>query len=93
MRKSGGGRGPGHGRPAGSRSRHWPKNLYIVPKHYFAIDVSAGPDEIKISAEHQEFKWATYPEACETLRYDDDKSALWELDARLRNADLPETTP
>lgn len=74
-------------------SRHWPKNLYIVAKHYFAMDVSAGADEIKISTEHREFRWATYAEAYETLRYDDDKSALWELDARLRNGDLPEATP
>lgn len=74
-------------------SRHWPENLYIVPKHYFAMDVSSGGDGITISAEHHEARWANYAEAYEALRYDDDKSALWELDARLRNGDLPQAAP
>jgi dATP pyrophosphohydrolase len=73
--------------------RHWPANLYIVPKHYFAMDAGAGADGIRISAEHSEFRWASYAAAREALRYDDDKNALWELDTRLRNNDLPEAAP
>ena len=41
-----------------------------------------------LSHEHSEFRWAPYGEASATLRYDDDKTALWELDARLRAGDL-----
>ena len=40
------------------------------------------------SYEHSEFRWAPYGEASVALRYDDDKAALWELDARLRAGDL-----
>jgi dihydroneopterin triphosphate diphosphatase len=42
-----------------------------------------------LSHEHREFRWAPYDGASATLRYDDDKTALWELDARLRAGDLP----
>ena len=68
-------------------SRHWPGDLYIVAKHYFGMDVAREP-QVMLSHEHSEFRWAPYGEASATLRYDDDKTALWELDARLRTGDL-----
>jgi dihydroneopterin triphosphate diphosphatase len=72
--------------PAG---RHWPGDLYIVAKHYFAMDVTRELAPVLLSHEHSEFRWAPYSEASATLRYDDDKTALWELDTRLRAGDLP----
>ena len=69
-------------------SRHWPGDLYIVAKHYFGMDVTQEPP-VMPSHEHSEFRWAPYGAASAALRYDDDKSALWELDARLRAGDLP----
>jgi dATP pyrophosphohydrolase len=70
-------------------SRHWPSGLYIVVKHHFAMDVTRDPAPVVLSHEHSEFSWASYAEASAALRYDDDKTALWELDARLCAADLP----
>jgi dATP pyrophosphohydrolase len=70
-------------------SRHWPDGLYIVAKHYFATDVTGEPAPVVLSREHSEFGWAPYGEASAALSYDDDKTALWELDARLRAGDLP----
>ncbi|HXT88364.1 MAG TPA: NUDIX domain-containing protein [Trebonia sp.] len=70
-------------------SRQWPAGLYIVVKHYFAMDVTLDPTPVVLSREHSEFRWAPYDEASGALRYDDDKTALWELDARLRAGDLP----
>jgi dATP pyrophosphohydrolase len=70
-------------------SRHWPGGLYIVALHYFAMDVTAEPAPVVLSREHSEFRWAPYREASATLSYDDDKTALWELDTRLLTADLP----
>jgi dATP pyrophosphohydrolase len=80
----------GVGKEGFAASSHWPESLYIVSKHFFAMDVSADTSQLTISAEHDEFRWASYAEAHQALRYDDDKNALWELDARLRNRDLPE---
>jgi dATP pyrophosphohydrolase len=70
-------------------SQHWPGDLYIVPKHHFAVDITREPAPVVLSHEHSEFCWAPYGEASAALRYEDDKTALWELDARLRAGDLP----
>jgi dATP pyrophosphohydrolase len=67
-------------------SRDWPADLYIVAKHHFGMDVTAEPAPVALSREHSEFRWAPYGEASELLSYDDDKTALWELDARLQAA-------
>lgn len=66
----------------------WPATLYIVRKHFFAMDVSAETEALVLSAEHQEFGWLSYEEACAALRYDDDKTALWELGQRITRHDL-----
>ncbi|SEH02390.1 dATP pyrophosphohydrolase [Nonomuraea solani] len=67
----------------------WPEGLYIVTKHYFAIDVTSQEDEIVLSGEHRAVGWLAYEAAREILRYDDDRTALWELDQRLRRDHLP----
>jgi dATP pyrophosphohydrolase len=72
-------------------SQYWPGELYIVIKHHFAMDVTRSPASVVLSHEHSEFRWVPYAEAFAALRYDDDKTALWELDARLRAGDLPAT--
>lgn len=73
-------------------SARWPAGLYIVPKHYFAMDVSAERTDVVLSPEHRQVRWCGFDEARATLRYDDDRTALWELDARLTNGDLPAAT-
>jgi dihydroneopterin triphosphate diphosphatase len=70
-------------------AEHWPADLYIVPKHFFAMDVTTENRPISLSDEHSEFRWMSYVEAYDALRYDDDKTALWELDTRLGRDDLP----
>src|ERR1700744_1199080 len=65
-------------------SRHWPSGLYIGAKHNFAMDGTGEPAPVVLSHEHSDFRWAPYGEASAALRYDDDKTALWELDARIR---------
>jgi dihydroneopterin triphosphate diphosphatase len=70
-------------------SQYWPSDLYIVAKHHFAMDATRDPAPVVLSREHSEFRWAPCGEASAALRYDDDKTALWELDARLRARNLP----
>lgn len=71
-------------------ARNWPEDLYIVTKHHFAMAVGAEGAKVVLSREHSEFRWAAFNDARTTLRYDDDKTALWELDARLHAGDLPQ---
>jgi dATP pyrophosphohydrolase len=67
-------------------SKFWPKDLYVVPEHYFACECNG--IEIVLSHEHTEFKWASYEEAVSLLKWDSNKTALWELNERLLNNDL-----
>lgn len=71
-------------------SKYWPAGLYIVAKHFFAMDLTESEVNIKLSGEHHEYRWMTYGEAYTALRYDDDKTALWELNARIAHGDLPQ---
>lgn len=70
--------------------KQWPASLYIVAKHFFAMDLTGSDGDVKLSGEHHEFRWMTCDEAYAALRYDDEKTALWELNARIGRDDLPE---
>lgn len=59
----------------------WGEEVCLVYEHCFGIESSN--EEIKLSHEHTEFKWCTYEEAKELLRYDSNKNALWELNYKL----------
>jgi dATP pyrophosphohydrolase len=67
-------------------SKYWSKELYVIPEFYFAVECIGV--EIIISHEHTEFKWVTYDEAVKLLKWDSNKTALWELNERLLNNDL-----
>lgn len=60
----------------------WGKDIYVVPEYTFAVKIK--DCDIKISSEHKEYRWVEYNEAMEKLRYDSNKTALWELNERLR---------
>lgn len=72
-------------------SEFWPENIYIVPKHFFAMDVTQERVETVLSQEHREVRRLTYEAAYKSLRHDDDKTALWGLDQIVRHMDLPKT--
>ena len=40
--------------------------------------------EVVISHEHTEFGWFDYETALQRMRYDGDKTAMWELNQRLK---------
>jgi len=65
----------------------WPKDLYVIPNYCFSVD---GSDvEIVLSFEHSEYRWVDYETGKDLLHWDDNKTALWELNERLLNDDLP----
>ena len=49
----------------------------------FGVIMKLKKYDIKLSNEHKEYKWVEYNEAMEKLRYDSNKTALWELNERL----------
>lgn len=64
----------------------WGKDVYVVPEYTFAVKIK--DFDIKLSNEHKEYRWVEYNEAMEKLRYDSNKTALWELNERLKRKDI-----
>jgi len=60
----------------------WGDVLYVIPQYCFGVLVSDHP--ILLSCEHTDYRWLTYDEASLRLTYDGDRTALWELEKRLR---------
>lgn len=62
----------------------WGKNIYVIPEYTFAVEVNK--TDIQLSKEHKHYKWVEYREAMEKLKYDSNKTALWELNEKLKNS-------
>lgn len=65
----------------------WPKGTYLVKECAFAVEVLS--DSIKLSGEHTEFCWVSFDEAMKLLKWDSNKTALWELSQRLLASSQP----
>ncbi len=66
------------------RERHlWGPDRYVIPEYAFGIECS--DENLSISDEHTEYQWLDYRGADERLRFDSNRTALWELDRRLLN--------
>ncbi|MBW6474887.1 MAG: NUDIX pyrophosphatase [Anaerolineaceae bacterium] len=59
----------------------WGEDIYVIPQFCFGVDGSNL--EIVISQEHNAFGWFTYDQAIQLLKFDGNKTALWELNQRL----------
>ena len=60
----------------------WGKTCLVIPEYCFAVETAGA--EIKISREHTCFEWVDYQTALGRLKYDSNKTALWELDNKIR---------
>ncbi|EAE8346093.1 NUDIX pyrophosphatase [Listeria monocytogenes] len=61
---------------------------YVVSEYCFAIDLSCFSDLIKLSLEHSELRWLSYESVVQLLEWDSNKTALYELNERLKNNDM-----
>ncbi len=62
-------------------SHRWGADVYVVPQYCFGVD--AQNVQIAISREHTEYQWFSYEDAHTLLKFDGNKTALWELNKRL----------
>ena len=60
----------------------WGKEVFYSEEYSFCVDITG--KEIKLSDEHEEYKWVDYDEAHKLLKYDSNKSALWELNEKIQ---------
>lgn len=59
----------------------WPTDLYVIPEYSFGFECT---QDIQLSDEHTHFEWLTYEEARKRLTWDSNRTALYELDCRIR---------
>ena len=68
-----------------SARTHWPPRLYVIAMSMFAV--AAAGSAIRLSREHTSVRWKRYEQAARRLRWDSDRTALWELNERLLGDD------
>ena len=60
----------------------WGDDVYVIPQYCFGVTVQN--PQLKISREHTEYRWFSYEDARQVIKFDGNKTALWELDKRLK---------
>ncbi|MFE4869494.1 NUDIX pyrophosphatase [Streptomyces sp. NPDC056682] len=60
----------------------WGPDVLVIPE--FTFGVRLGTAEPHLSSEHTTYEWFGFEAARQALRWDSNRSALWELDHRLR---------
>lgn len=68
-------------------SKVWGSNTYVVPEYAFGVELTKN-DKIILSSEHKSFKFIDYDSATKKLKYDSNRTALYELNERIKNKDL-----
>lgn len=64
----------------------WDKQVVMIPEFAFGVEVFS--QDLKIEQEHTQLSWCKEENALKKLEWDSNKSALWELNYRLKNNDF-----
>ncbi|MDJ1476102.1 NUDIX pyrophosphatase [Bacillus sp. LS15-K4] len=59
----------------------WGEDVYVIKEFSFGVKVPT--KNISLSKEHSNYKWLSFEEAVMLLKWDSNKTALWELNKRL----------
>ena len=60
----------------------WGKSVFVIPEYAFAVKLKSA--SITLSEEHKAYKWVLYEEAISLLKWDSNKTALYELDCKIK---------
>ena len=71
-----------------SACTEWPADTYVVPEYAFAVDCTGA--RVRLSLEHDQMRWVAARTARRLLRWDSNRTAVWELERRLERRDLHE---
>jgi dATP pyrophosphohydrolase len=61
----------------------WGPDVLVIPEYAFGVRCPSA--NLVLSDEHTAFLWFTFAEAVGKLKWDSNRTALWELDHRLRH--------
>lgn len=67
----------------------WGEDVLVIPEYSFAVLIK--DKSLQISHEHIKYNWFSYTQAHKLLKWDSNKTALWELDQQLHQQ-LKETS-
>ena len=59
----------------------WGEDVYVISQYCFGV--LADDRALVLSPEHTEYRWLRYEEADRLLKWDGNRTALWELNQRL----------
>jgi len=59
----------------------WGPATHVIPEYSFGIEAIV--EELHLCDEHTEYQWLNYQDAYEIVRFDSNRTALWELNRRL----------
>lgn len=59
---------------------HWGRDVFVIPEYAFGVECTG---EIRLSDEHTEYGWLGYDSAYDRLKWDSNRTALYELNRRL----------
>jgi dATP pyrophosphohydrolase len=59
----------------------WGPETLLIPEYCFLANIDF-TDEVTISNEHTDYKWVAYQSALSKLKWDSNKSAIWEANYR-----------
>lgn len=68
----------------------WGPDVLVIPEFTFGVRVDA--PELTLSDEHTEYGWFDIDAAVKAVQWDSNRSALWELDHRLRHREVLRTS-
>ena len=60
----------------------WGNDIFYADEYSFSVKFDN--IEIQLSEEHNRYSWVSYEEARKKLKYDSNKSALWELNEKIK---------
>jgi dATP pyrophosphohydrolase len=64
----------------------WGEKTLVIPQYCFAVRVASA--ELTLSREHTEYRWFSCDEALRVVRWDGNRTAIWELHHRLTHGML-----
>lgn len=66
----------------------WGKETIMIPEIAYGVELKS--KELVLSNEHTKYEWVNKDEAIHRLKYDSNKSAVWELNQRLNTNTISE---
>lgn len=60
----------------------WGEDFFEIKEYSYGVEVFTR--DLNLSNEHTTYKWISFEEASSYLKWDSNKTALWELNQRLK---------